>query len=334
MAATILEPDEHRIDSTSTINALRQTGHRTADLHLHSSCSYDVLPVAPFAPEAIFRKARERGLDFVSITDHDSMDAYDRIGWEREGLVTGVEISIRDLRRIGHTVHINVFDLDRRQFFELEHIAKKDQNIEQFVALLRQERLPCVYNHPLWAEPEEALQLSSVEQLAQELPVLEINAKRIRELNLIAMRLSQRHGLGLLAAGDSHIGDMGNCLTLARGDSFRDWFENVTRGHATLVARHLDRASLNAEIATWRELMFDGNAPLADTANITGNRAIDSLMRFFANRAQDRRLLLVMPALQGLLREITESGVPSALYVYSQTRDARRYARADATLAS
>jgi hypothetical protein len=63
-----------------------------ADLHMHSSIS-DGLD----SPEALLARARAKGLSVVSITDHDTLAAYDgarkvagKLGLE---LVTGIEIS-------------------------------------------------------------------------------------------------------------------------------------------------------------------------------------------------------------------------------------------------
>lgn len=64
------------------------------DLHVHSSCSYDVPPVQTMHPAVLFEKAKSQGLDYVTFTDHDTIKAYDLLGWDREGLVPGVEISI------------------------------------------------------------------------------------------------------------------------------------------------------------------------------------------------------------------------------------------------
>jgi hypothetical protein len=330
MGIQVIEPRRLRGDSQVELDALRQRGYRAADLHAHTSCSHDVLPLPQFAPEALYQRALQREMDYISFTDHDTMDAYDAIGWQRPRLVTGVEISLIDPTRVGHTIHVNVFDLDRRQFRELEEIAKRQQDFERFVAYLRHEGLPCVYNHPFWAEPHERLSYTSVEAVARELPVIEVNAKRIRELNLLTLALGQRYARGVVACGDSHVGEVGESYTLAQGDTFREWFHQVAQAEVVLHAQHLDEESLNSEITRWRELLFDGGAPLPASADITGNWVVDRMMRFFANRAQDRRLLLVMPAFRGLVRELTDSGLPSALYLYGQSRSARDLARAHA----
>ena len=55
------------------------------NLHIHSTKSD-----GSAAPGEIVRKAREKGLKYFSICDHNTVAAYDEIG-ETEGLITGVE---------------------------------------------------------------------------------------------------------------------------------------------------------------------------------------------------------------------------------------------------
>ena len=62
-------------------------GFAAADLHVHTHHSYDVIPTGLVDPLTLYRKARRLGMTYVAFTDHDTMDAYDQIGWTREGLV-------------------------------------------------------------------------------------------------------------------------------------------------------------------------------------------------------------------------------------------------------
>ncbi|WP_269848629.1 hypothetical protein [Methanosarcina horonobensis] len=73
----------------------------------------------------------------MTFTDHDTVKAYDLLGWDKEGLVPGVEISIKDPENVGHTLHINVFDLDSEDFGELEAIANQEHDFKNFIRYLR-----------------------------------------------------------------------------------------------------------------------------------------------------------------------------------------------------
>jgi predicted metal-dependent phosphoesterase TrpH len=141
---------EPKFCSREQAEELMHNGWGAIDLHVHTWCSYDVLPLKNLDPLALYEKARQKGFRLVTFTDHDTMDAYDRVGWTREGIVPGVEIKILDPERVGHTLHINVYELNKKQFLELEEIAVKDQNLETFIDYLRDNDLCYVYNHPFF----------------------------------------------------------------------------------------------------------------------------------------------------------------------------------------
>ena len=61
------------------------------DLHSHSTCSDGVL-----APQELMEKADALGLDYLAITDHDSLDALDHAhSTQRTTYIPGVELSVR-----------------------------------------------------------------------------------------------------------------------------------------------------------------------------------------------------------------------------------------------
>jgi hypothetical protein len=74
---------------------LLQEGWKKMDMHVHSSCSYDVPPAKEMHPEVFFRKAKAQKLNFVTFTDHDTVKAYDLLGWDREGLILQSKILIK-----------------------------------------------------------------------------------------------------------------------------------------------------------------------------------------------------------------------------------------------
>ena len=64
------------------------------DLHIHTSTGSD----GALSVEEVFQEARQRNLDLISITDHDSIDAQERaIALSREygiAYITGVELNV------------------------------------------------------------------------------------------------------------------------------------------------------------------------------------------------------------------------------------------------
>ncbi len=50
------------------------------------------------------------------------------------------------------------------------------------------------------------------------------------EKNLVTSALARKYGIGLAATTDSHTGGMWAIYTLAKGESFREYFENIKNG--------------------------------------------------------------------------------------------------------
>lgn len=77
------------------------------DLHCHTTASDGAL-----SPGEVVYRAADRGVDVLSITDHDTIDAYgqlDRKHFERLHIVPGIEFSTH---WCGHTIHIVGLDID------------------------------------------------------------------------------------------------------------------------------------------------------------------------------------------------------------------------------
>ena len=187
-------------------------------------------------------------MTYVAFTDHDTMAAYDEIGWTREGLVPAVEVKILDRRNVGHTVHVNVYTLNRRQLREIQEIARGARDIVQLTGYLRDEDLPFTFNHPFWHEPDETTPTSeAVIDVAPLFPVLEYNMGRVGRLNAQAIRLANALSKGIVAATDSHVGEVGKAFTLARGDTFKEFFGRIAAREAHLCPVDLTLPRLKEE---------------------------------------------------------------------------------------
>lgn len=225
---------------------------KAADLHVHTYYSEDVLPAPSNDPLRLYEEARRRGLQFISFTDHATMDAYDRVGWEREGLVPGVELSLLDRKNVGHTIHVNVYLLDRSQFRTLQELASQKKDLETFLAFLASERLPHTYNHPFWFERGEKPNIPAVLEVAKLFSILEYNRGRTRSLNRLALALAGHYGKGIVACSDSHTGrTVGVVRTYAPGGTFREFFENVRVGRSWILAQDMTIRGLVEEVNEW-----------------------------------------------------------------------------------
>lgn len=316
----ILDPEEAR--------AFMDMGFRAADLHVHTLHSYDVIPTRQVDPLNLYHEARRLGMAYVAFTDHDTMDAYDAIGWTREGLVPAVEIKINDPLKVGHTIHVNVYTLDRRQFGEIRKIAVKARDVVTLTGYLRAEGLPFVYNHPFWHEPDEKPNLGAVFEVARLFPVLEYNMGRIGRINAQALRLAEKLGKGVLAATDTHVGAIGGAFTLARGDSFKDFFGNIAGRKGHLCPADLDLHRLKEETALRIHRLFDKSDWLHAKETLamdTGNALLDGIISQMAREGSGAGLSRWL--LKTAIEALSSSGIPGSLYLRYQNGLADRVSR-------
>ncbi len=317
----IVDPERARI--------LLGEGWRAADLHCHTLHSYDVIPTRQVDPVALYDRARELGMTFVAFTDHDTMAAYDEIGWTREGLVPAVEVKILDLRNVGHTIHVNVYTLDRRQFRTIQEIAARARDILALTSYLKAERLPFSFNHPFWHEPDEKPNLRAVIDVAPLFPVLEYNMGRVGRINAQALRLADSLSKGVVAGTDSHVGEIGRAFTLGRGDSFSEFFNSVVARESYLCPVDLTLPRLKAETSLRVHHLFDKAAWLRpkDSLSIdTGNAILDGIVRRVAQNGSEAPRLSHR-LLRSAIEALSSTGIPGSLYIRNQNNLADQIGR-------
>jgi predicted metal-dependent phosphoesterase TrpH len=304
-------------------------GWQAADLHVHTLHSYDVIPTWSVDPLNLYLKARRLGMTYVAFTDHDTMAAYDQIGWTREGLIPAVEVKILDLKNVGHTVHINVYTLSRAQFFEIRRIVGRARNLPTLAAYLRAEGLPFVFNHPFWHEPDETPNLRAVIEIAELFPVLEYNMGRVGRINAQALRLADALSKGVVAATDSHVGEIGRAFTLARGGSFREFFESVAARRGRIHPADLTLPRIKAETSLRIRNLFDKAGWLHAKESLTmdtGSSILDAIISRVA-RERTGGIGISRWLLRKAIEILSSSGVPASLYIRSQNTLADQISR-------
>jgi hypothetical protein len=302
---------------------LMEDGWKRADLHVHTTCSFDVLPVRSLHQESLYEKSLALGMDFITFTDHDTMDAYEILGWDREKLVPGVEMTVYDPEFAGHVLHVNVFELDREEFLELREISQVEHDLKNFVRYLKRHRLPFMYNHPFWFKFHEELNPSAVPKLANLFPVLEYNMNELKQKNELTIALAERFGKSIVATTDTHSGKLGQVYTLAKGDSFREYFRNIEKGRNYIVPEDLTRKLLIEEMNTWIDLIFDKSHNTQDVKNyLTGIKSLDAMVKISRSTLLNYSPRLNRTAMN-LFYMISNTGLPASFYIYSAKSIAR-----------
>jgi len=292
---------------------LQKRGWQAADLHVHTLFSPDVIAARSMHPERLYQTAKENGMDFVTFTDHDSIVAYDHLRPGKKGLVRGVEIKIKDMKSVGHTIHINIYDLDNDQFEIIVNLSEKG-NLQSLLGYLKKQELPFVYNHPLWFEPGEKPNLAVIPDLIRRFPVVEYNMNRVRRKNEIVVELARKYGTGLIAATDTHSGMIGHAYTLSRGKNFKEFYDSICRGESFIVVKDLTKNALVQEMKMWLDLMSNQDMILKNKKVSTGIRHLDRLISILASKSF-REFPRAYSAALCAMHKISSSGLPATLYI-------------------
>jgi predicted metal-dependent phosphoesterase TrpH len=231
---------------------------RRADLHVHSYHSR-VNGNMPFlksrdcysAPEDVYRIAKARGMDFVTITDHDSIDGcleyLDRHPDARDFII-GEEVTCR-MQDGDIEVHLAVYGTDEALHRDLQPLRG---NVFEAAALLRERGVFFVLNHLLHFYRGQ-VPLPTYLSLLQEVPALEArNGTMLPAHNELIEQIARTPG-GFMQAPKVCPTD-----TLA-----------VSHGWAAIGGS--DAHTLRRVATTWTEA--DGETPEAFLASLAARRS-------------------------------------------------------------
>jgi glycosyltransferase involved in cell wall biosynthesis/predicted metal-dependent phosphoesterase TrpH len=188
------------------------------DLHCHSTASEISklgiqrslgLPECATPPEEVYELAKRRGMDFVTITDHDTIDGCLEIA-DREDVFISEELTVW-FRGEPQAVHLLCFGITPDDHAWLQ---AHNRDLEACAEYLHSNGIACSLAHPFYAV-EAPLSPAHRRRLAQLFPVWETrNGSRARELNMPAAIYIETHGGTGTGGSDDHAGvDIGRTFT-------------------------------------------------------------------------------------------------------------------------
>jgi predicted metal-dependent phosphoesterase TrpH len=221
-------------------NAARPAWPNTrVDLHCHSSFSEERLSFLPgmvwhplCEPEDVYDLARQRGMDFVTITDHDTIDGckalLDRRGPLRN-FVVGEEVSAR-FPEDGTVIHVNVYDIDETQHAEIQRLR---HNIYDFISYVRSIGKLYILNHMTWTEQQKVLTSWQIERMLELFDVFEgLNGARSYMHNAFVWQATADHDKVLVGGSDSHTMRVGTTYTRTQGQTWPEIVASIRAGRA------------------------------------------------------------------------------------------------------
>jgi glycosyltransferase involved in cell wall biosynthesis/predicted metal-dependent phosphoesterase TrpH len=188
------------------------------DLHCHSTASEISklgiqrslgLPECATPPEEVYELAKRRDMDFVTITDHDTIDGCLEIA-DRDDVFISEELTVW-FRGEPQAVHLLCFGINPDDHAWLQ---EHNRDVGACAEYLHSREIACSLAHPFYAV-EAPLTPAHRRQLAQLFPVWETrNGSRARELNMPAAIYIETHGGTGTGGSDDHAGvDIGRTFT-------------------------------------------------------------------------------------------------------------------------
>jgi predicted metal-dependent phosphoesterase TrpH len=231
----------------------------TLDTHVHTFHSgrstiyplHRLLRESYNTPEMVYRLAKERGMDLVTITDHDEISAALALS-QRPDVVVGCEVT-GVFPDDGVRVHLNVFGLRQEHHREIQRLRK---DLRELLPYLRSEQLFSSLNH-VASGINGQITSAHLAALLPWVPALEVNnGSRLPVQNRTAQCLAEACAKIGIAGSDAHTGrGVGRTWTEVPDARTRDEFmRGLAAGHVTVGGRMGSVAAISSDV-----LRFTGN---------------------------------------------------------------------------
>lgn len=234
---------------------------RRCDLHLHTRYSaWKRLRIlrahdSYSDPVKVFDCARARGMDFVAITDHESIEGALRLIEARPAsaaeIIIGEEVETY-FPDTGQWVHVNVFGVDETIHREVQRLRP---NVHELVAYVREKGLLHVLNHPFQSYRFQKRPLAYVGEILSLFDHFEAANGTMPEAHADAADAMLRYAAAMMArktavaGSDAHVPEeAGSSFTAAPGRTAQEWLESVRRGDCLCSRRALGLRGLMSHV--------------------------------------------------------------------------------------
>jgi glycosyltransferase involved in cell wall biosynthesis/predicted metal-dependent phosphoesterase TrpH len=209
-----------------------------ADLHVHSTASQISklgvqrslqIPECATDPLEVYELAKARGMDFVTITDHDTIDGALALAHLPDTFIS--EELTASFKGEPQAVHVLCYGIAPDDHAWLQ---ANRSDVEQIATYLRERGITAALAHPFYAVAAP-LTARHRRRLAELFPIWETrNGSRAKELNLPAFVYIETHGGTAIGGSDDHAGiDVGRTFTeTPRAHDPAEFLAHVRAGRA------------------------------------------------------------------------------------------------------
>ena len=226
----------------TTSEILADPSFKKADLHCHSRFSvFKYFRRANTrdcynAPEDVYRMAKERGMSFVTLSDHDSIDGALYLlnkSPDMKDFFISEEVETY-FPETNQRIHVGVYGLDERQHREIQRLRP---NIRELVPFLKSEKMLFGVNHLFQNYRMKNVASAYITELLEMFDIFEVlNGAMASIHNRMVHQLVttvKEHGrhISMVGGSDAHtLKHVAKVFTVSKGDTPAEFLESVRRG--------------------------------------------------------------------------------------------------------
>ncbi len=242
-------------------DVVSDTDLKRADLHCHSRFSvFKYFRRANTrdcysAPEDVYRIAKERGMSYVTLTDHDSIDGALYLLNKYPDMTDffiGEEVETY-FPETGQRIHIGVWGLNEEQHRESQRLRR---NIRELVPYLKQQRLIFGINHLFQNYRMKNVAGRYIAELLDMFDIFEVLNGAMasfhnRMVQQLVVHVREEHGrsVSMVGGSDAHtLKHVAKVHTVAKGETPAEFLENVRSGECFAWGSEMRFRQLVADI--------------------------------------------------------------------------------------
>jgi predicted metal-dependent phosphoesterase TrpH len=206
-------------------------------------------------PEALYEKLKRVGLDLVTVTDHDSIDAVETLRRHADFFLSE-EVTCQ--LPSGNEVHVGVYDIAERQHVEIQ---RRRNDLPRLVAYLEEQRVFFSVNHIFSALTGRRV-ADDFDWFEACFPAVEVlNGHLLPRNNQLAAFLASHSRRIAVGGSDAHaLRSAGSAWTEVRGARNKtEFLEGLREGRAQVYGESGNYWKLTLDVLTISAEMFREN---------------------------------------------------------------------------
>jgi predicted metal-dependent phosphoesterase TrpH len=189
-------------------------------------------------PTDIYRRLKKKGMDYVTITDHDSIEgclSFLNKNPDCTDFFISEEVSV-PLKEFANTIHVNVYDIDEAKH---EFITSLKKDAFGLLSYLNEEKVKYCLNHFFVSLPKDQRKWHDFMKFVDKnFTSLETKNSAQFEIQNNMFNNGVFSQKNFVSGSDAHtFADMAQAYTLAAGDTYNEFLDNVFSGKSKPIGK-------------------------------------------------------------------------------------------------